>query len=155
LDDRVGILVDILGEFSRRGINIVDMRTENDIKTQKLRIYLEAEGHIRNDNMASAIAHIETRVIQQRGAIRLLGSFPRIDMRTKYIKSFGFIGTGAMSTWFARRLENEGYEVAAERPHHPAAAGRDDCPGRCGGGLRTHLGHLGHGPPIRIPDRRR
>ncbi|MBM9535725.1 prephenate dehydratase domain-containing protein [Desulfobulbus alkaliphilus] len=111
LDDRVGILVDILSEFSRRGINIVDMRTENDIKTQKLRIYLEAEGHIRNDNMASAIEHIEARVIQQRGAIRLLGSFPRVDMRTKYIKSFGFIGTGSMSTWFARRLESEGYEV--------------------------------------------
>jgi prephenate dehydrogenase/predicted regulator of amino acid metabolism with ACT domain len=111
LDDRVGILVDILGEFSRRGINIVDMRSENDIKTQKLRIYLEAEGHIQTDIMANAIEHIESRVIQQRGVIRLLGSFPRVDMRTKYIKSFGFIGTGAMSKWFARRLESEGYEV--------------------------------------------
>ncbi|MBV5316252.1 MAG: prephenate dehydrogenase/arogenate dehydrogenase family protein [Desulfobulbaceae bacterium] len=111
LDDRVGILVDILGEFSRRGINIVDMRSENDIKTQKLRIYLEAEGHIKTEIMANAIAHIESRVIQQQGVIRLLGSFPRVDMRTKYIKSFGFIGTGAMSKWFARRLESEGYEV--------------------------------------------
>jgi prephenate dehydratase/prephenate dehydrogenase len=111
LDDRVGILVDILNEFSRRGINIVDMRSENDIKTQKLRIYLEAEGHIQSEIMANAIAHLESRVIQQRGAIRLLGSFPRVDMRTKYIKSFGFIGTGAMSKWFARRLESEGYEV--------------------------------------------
>ena len=112
LDDRVGILVDILNEFSRRGINIVDMRSENDIKTQKLRIYLEAEGHIHNDIMASAIAHIESRVIQQQGMIRLLGSFPRVDMRTKHIKSFGFIGTGAMSKWFADRLASEGYEVA-------------------------------------------
>ncbi|WP_306546901.1 prephenate dehydratase domain-containing protein [Desulfobulbus sp.] len=111
LDDRVGILVDILNEFSRRGINIVDMRSENDIKTQKLRIYLEAEGHIHNDIMASAIAHIESRVIQQQGMIRLLGSFPRVDMRTKHIKSFGFIGTGAMSKWFADRLASEGYEV--------------------------------------------
>ena len=111
LDDRVGILVDILGEFSRRGISIVDMRSENDLKTQKLRIYLEAEGHIQNDTMANAIAHIESRVIHQQGVIRLLGSFPRVDMRTKYIKSFGFIGTGAMSKWFARRLESEGYEV--------------------------------------------
>ena len=111
LDDRVGILVDILNEFSRRGINIVDMRSENDIKTQKLRIYLEAEGHIQSEIMANAIAHLESRVIQQRGAIRLLGSFPRVDMRTKYVKSFGFIGTGAMSKWFARRLESEGYEV--------------------------------------------
>ncbi|WP_310599784.1 prephenate dehydratase domain-containing protein [Desulfobulbus sp.] len=112
LDDRVGILVDILSEFSRRGINIADMRTENDIKTQKLRIYLEAEGHIQTDTLASALAHIESRVIQQQGMIRVLGSFPRVDMRTKYIKSFGFIGTGAMSRWFADRLESEGYEVA-------------------------------------------
>lgn len=111
LDDRVGLLVDILGEFSRRGINIADMRTENDIKTQKLRIYLEAEGHITSDSMAAAIAHLESRVIQQQGMIRLLGSFPRVDMRTKYIKSFGFIGTGAMSKWFADRLASEGYEV--------------------------------------------
>ena len=111
LDDRVGLLVDILGEFSRRGINILDMRSENDIKTQKLRIYLEAEGHIRGETMASAIEHIESRVIQQKGVVRILGSFPRLDMRTKHIKSFGFIGTGAMSKWFARRLESEGYEV--------------------------------------------
>nr|WP_321464472.1 prephenate dehydratase domain-containing protein [uncultured Desulfobulbus sp.] len=111
LDDRVGLLVDILNEFSRRGINIADMRTENDIKTQKLRIYLEAEGHVTSDNMAAAIAQIESRVIQQQGMIRLLGSFPRVDMRTKYIKSFGFIGTGAMSQWFADRLASEGYEV--------------------------------------------
>ncbi|MCL1981277.1 MAG: prephenate dehydrogenase/arogenate dehydrogenase family protein [Proteobacteria bacterium] len=111
LDDRVGILVDILSEFSRRGINITDMRTENDIKTQKLRIYLETEGHIQTDTLASALAHIESRVIQQQGMIRVLGSFPRVDMRTKYIRSFGFIGSGAMSRWFADRLESEGYEV--------------------------------------------
>nr|WP_320009745.1 prephenate dehydratase domain-containing protein [uncultured Desulfobulbus sp.] len=111
LDDRVGILVDILNEFSRRGINIADMRTENDIKTQKLRIYIEAEGHSSSENMNAAIAHIESKVIGQEGMIRLLGSFPRVDMRTKYIKSFGFIGTGAMSKWFADRLENEGYEI--------------------------------------------
>ena len=111
LDDRVGLLVDILGEFSRRGVSIIDMRAENDIKTQKLRIYLEAEGHIRNAALASAIEHIESRVIQQKGVIRVLGSFPRVDMRTKHIRSFGFIGTGDMSRWFARRLESEGYEV--------------------------------------------
>lgn len=111
LEDRVGLLVDILGEFSKRGISIIDMRAENDIKTQKLRIYLEAEGHIRNPALASAIEQIESRVIQQKGVIRVLGSFPRIDMRTKHIRSFGFIGTGDMSRWFAERLENEGYEV--------------------------------------------
>lgn len=111
LDDRVGLLVDILGEFSRRGVSIIDMRAENDIKTQKLRIYLEAEGHIRNPVLAKAIEQIESRVIQQKGVIRVLGSFPRVDMRTKHIRSFGFIGTGDMSRWFSRRLESEGYEV--------------------------------------------
>ncbi len=111
LDDRLGLLVDILQELSQRGINILDMRSENDIKTQKLQIYIEAEGHISTEVMSSALQHIENKVIQQPGAIQVLGSFPRIDMRTKHIKSFGFIGTGAMSKWFADRLESEGYKV--------------------------------------------
>ncbi len=111
LDDRVGMLVDILGEFSRRGINILDMRSENDTRTQKLQIYIEAEGHIEEETISSAVSHIEQNIIQSQGAIKVLGSFPRVDMRQKYIKSFGFIGTGAMSSWFADRLEHEGYKV--------------------------------------------
>ncbi len=111
LDDRVGMLVDILGEFSRRGINILDMRSESDIKTQKLQVYIEAEGHIQDDIIREAIEHIEGKVIGRERSVRLLGSFPRVDMRTKHIRSFGFIGTGAMSQWFADRLENEGYRV--------------------------------------------
>ena len=111
LDDRVGLLVDILGEFSKRGINILDMRSESDIKTQKLQIYIEAEGHVQDEVMSGAIAHVENRIIGRPGSIRVLGSFPRVDMRTKYIRSFGFIGTGAMSVWFADRLENEGYRI--------------------------------------------
>ena len=111
LDDRVGMLVDILGEFSRRGINILDMRSESDIKTQKLQIYIEAEGHIQDEVMSGAITHVENRIIGRQNSIRLLGCFPRVDMRTKYIKSFGFIGTGDMSKWFADRLENEGYRI--------------------------------------------
>jgi prephenate dehydratase/prephenate dehydrogenase len=111
MDDRLGLLVDILGEFSRRGINIQDLRTESDIKTQKLQIYIEAEGHIQDPKMAGAIEQIENRVIGRPGHVRILGSFPRVDMRTKFIKSFGFIGTGAMSLWFADRLENEGYRI--------------------------------------------
>ncbi len=111
LDDRVGMLKDILAEFARRGINILDMHSENDIKTQKLQIYIEAEGHIKDEVMSRAIAHVEKQVIGREQSIRLLGSFPRVDMRTKYIRSFGFIGTGAMSDWFADRLESEGYQV--------------------------------------------
>ena len=111
MDDRLGLLVDILGEFSRRGINLQDLRSESDIKTQKLQIYIEAEGHIHDPKMAGAIEQIENKVIGRPGHVRVLGSFPRVDMRTKYIKSFGFIGTGDMSRWFADRLENEGYRI--------------------------------------------
>ncbi len=61
--------------------------------------------------MSGAIDHIENRIIGREKSIRLLGSFPRVDMRTKYVKSFGFIGTGDMGKWFADRLENEGYRI--------------------------------------------
>ena len=110
LNDRVGLLVDILSEFTRRGINIIDMRTESDIKTQKLQIYIEAEGHIRDKILADAVKSISEQIIQEPGAFQVLGSFPRVDMRTKHISSFGFIGTGDMSKWFAKRLESEGYK---------------------------------------------
>ncbi len=111
LRDRVGMLFDILGEFTRRGINILDLRSENDIKTQKLQIYIETEGHFNDELLKTALERIEKSVIQEKNSIRLLGSFPRIDMRVKNIKSFGFIGSGDMSKWFADRLENEGYQT--------------------------------------------
>jgi chorismate mutase/prephenate dehydratase len=111
LKDRVGMLADILGEFTLRGINILDLQSENDIKTQKLRIYLEVEGHQHNASLQGALSSIEKSVIQEQDCLRILGSFPRVDMRVKNIKSFGFIGSGAMSEWFAVRLENEGYRT--------------------------------------------
>ncbi len=110
LNDRVGLLVDILGEFTRRGINIIDMRTESDIKTQKLQIYIEAEGHIKDKSLEDAVKAISEHIIQEPGSFQVLGSFPRVDMRTKHISTFGFIGTGDMSKWFAKRLEGEGYK---------------------------------------------
>lgn len=111
LRDRVGMLADILGEFTRRGINILDLRSENDIKTQKLQIYVEAEGHVNDHLLRGALQTIETVVIQEEDSLKVLGSFPRVDMRVKKIKAFGFIGSGAMSRWFAERLENEGYKT--------------------------------------------
>lgn len=111
LKDRVGMLVDILSEFTKRGINILDLRSENDIKTQKLQIYLEIEGHISNTSLQKSLKCIENDVIQEEDSLHLLGSFPRVDMRVKRIRSFGFIGTGAMSVWFADRLQNEGYQT--------------------------------------------
>lgn len=109
LKDRVGMLVDILGEFTRRGINILDLRSENDIETQKLQIYLEIEGHHSDRTVEDALSSVQINVIQEHNSLKILGSFPRVDMRVKRIKSFGFIGTGDMSKWFAERLENEGY----------------------------------------------
>ncbi|HSH12105.1 MAG TPA: prephenate dehydratase domain-containing protein [Desulfurivibrionaceae bacterium] len=111
LKDRVGLLYDILGEFSRRGISLLDMRTESDLKTQELLFYVEAEGHVDDQKIRLALERIENHIIQEPGAIRILGSFPRVDMRTKLITDVGFIGTGEMSKWFAKRLENEGYRV--------------------------------------------
>ncbi|MDH3349232.1 MAG: prephenate dehydrogenase/arogenate dehydrogenase family protein [Desulfobulbaceae bacterium] len=112
LDDRVGLLVDILSEFSRRGINFLDMRAENDIKTQKLSVYIEAEGHVEDPALKEVITQIEENIIRQTRGIQVIGSFPRIDMRARHIRSIGFIGTGAMSSWFADRLVGDGYKVS-------------------------------------------
>lgn len=111
LRDRVGMLSDILGEFTRRGINILDLQSENDIATQKLRIYIELEGHQDDESIQDALYHLETNIIKEDRALTILGSFPRVDMRVKHISSFGFIGSGAMSVWFADRLKNEGYKT--------------------------------------------
>lgn len=111
LKDRVGMLADILGEFTNRGINILDLQSENDIKTQKLRIYLEIEGHSDTDLVKEALHTIESSVIQEDGALKVLGSFPRVDMRVKKINTFGFVGSGDMSQWFADRLTSEGYQT--------------------------------------------
>ncbi|MFP3983439.1 MAG: prephenate dehydratase domain-containing protein [Desulfurivibrionaceae bacterium] len=111
LRDRVGLLYETMGEFSNRGINILDMRAETDSRSQMLQIFLEVEGHIEDQVVKDTITTIEEKVIQEPGTIRVLGSYPRIDMRVKRIKKFGFIGTGEMSTWFAERLEYEGYQT--------------------------------------------
>ena len=109
LADRLGLLADVIGEFTRRGVNILDLQTHSDPQTQRLRIFLEVEGHIATKALADAVARLERQVIHENEPLRLLGSFPRVDMRVKLIKSFGFIGTGDMSKWFAERLAAEGY----------------------------------------------
>ncbi len=111
LKDRVGMLYDTLGAFTQRGINILDMRAESNAKTQELQIFIEAEGHYQDDILIEALTSIEHNVVQESDCLKVLGSYPRVDMRVKRIKTFGFIGTGDMSTWFARKLENEGYET--------------------------------------------
>ena len=111
LKDRVGMLGEILNEFATRGINLLDMQTETDPQSQKLHFAIELEGHIDDPHVTEALDRIENQVIQEPGAIRILGSFPRVDMRVKRIKKIGFIGSGEMSLWFARQLEGEGYET--------------------------------------------
>ncbi|MEW6593610.1 MAG: prephenate dehydratase domain-containing protein [Thermodesulfobacteriota bacterium] len=111
LKDRVGILYELLGEFSGRGINLLDMQTETDPASQKLRFFFEMEGHAADPAVAEALARIERQVVQERDSLRVLGSYRRLDMRTKRIRNFGFIGSGDMSLWFARQLASEGYET--------------------------------------------
>jgi prephenate dehydratase/prephenate dehydrogenase len=112
LMDRVGLLFDILGEFSRRGISLQDLRTTSDVKTQKLRFYMEVEGHSEDQKIKAALERIEQHIIGEPGTFKVLGSYPRVDIRTKLIGHCGFIGTGEMSQWFASRLESEGYRTA-------------------------------------------
>ncbi|MFZ5774948.1 MAG: prephenate dehydratase domain-containing protein [Thermodesulfobacteriota bacterium] len=111
IKDRVGILVDLLSEFAKRSINVLDIQTEADPKSQKLLFSIELEGHQEDQRIREALARIEKHVIQEPGSIRVLGSFPRVDMRAKHIKKIGFIGSGDMSLWFADRLRGEGYET--------------------------------------------
>jgi prephenate dehydratase/prephenate dehydrogenase len=111
LKDRVGMLFDTLGQFTNRGINILDMRAETDAKTQKLQIFIEAEGHRDDAPLQEALHAISTNIIKEPDCIKTLGSYPRVDMRVKRIEHFGFIGTGEMSVWFARKLEHEGYQT--------------------------------------------
>ena len=111
LKDRVGLLYDILGEFSRRGINLIDMRTRTDVQSQQLQFYLEIEGHIADTHVKNALERIENQVIQEPGVFKVLGSYPRVDMRAKLIQNIGFIGSGDMSLWFAGKFENEGYQT--------------------------------------------
>ncbi len=111
IKDRVGILADILNEFTKRSINLIDMQTETDPQSQKLQFVIEFEGHLSDERVRQAIERIEHQIIQEPGSVRVLGSFPRVDMRVKRIKTFGFIGSGEMSLWFAERLKSEGYET--------------------------------------------
>ena len=111
LKDRVGMLYDTLGEFTKRGINILDMRSETDAKTQELQIFIEAEGHQDDQQIQETINAITKKVIGEENSLKILGSYPRVDMRVKRIKTFGFIGTGDMSVWFAEKLEQEGYQT--------------------------------------------
>ncbi|MDF1614609.1 prephenate dehydratase domain-containing protein [Desulfurivibrio dismutans] len=111
LKDRVGLLYAMLGEFARRGINLLDMDSEIDPQSRKLSFFIEMEGHAQTPEIREALRHVEEEVIQEPGSIRILGTFPRVDIRTKIIKRCGFIGSGEMSQWFARRLTGEGYEV--------------------------------------------
>ena len=117
IKDRVGILVDLLNEFTKRSINLIDMQTETDPQSQKLQFFIEFEGHLSDERVRVAIDRIEHQIIQEPGSIRVLGSFPRVDMRVKRIKTFGFIGSGEMSLWFAERLKSEGYETMITGRH--------------------------------------
>jgi len=117
IKDRVGILADILHEFTKRSLNLIDLQTETDPQSQKLQFFIEFEGHLADEPVRAAIERIEHQIIEEPGSVRVLGSFPRVDMRVKRIKTFGFIGSGEMSLWFAERLQSEGYETMITGRH--------------------------------------
>jgi chorismate mutase/prephenate dehydratase len=110
LRDRVGLLHDILEEFESRNINLLDLRSDTDVDTQRLFFYIEMEGHIHDTAVNAAIERIKA-IIEDPNSVKVLGSFPRVDMRQHKIKRVGFIGTGPMSTWFQERLAREGIEI--------------------------------------------
>jgi prephenate dehydratase/prephenate dehydrogenase len=110
LRDRVGLLHDILEEFESRNINLLDLRSDTDVETQRLFFYIEMEGHIRELHLNAAIERIRS-IIDDPDSVKVLGSFPRVDMRQHKIKRVGFIGTGPMSIWFQERLAREGIET--------------------------------------------
>jgi chorismate mutase/prephenate dehydratase len=110
LRDRVGLLHDILEEFESRNINLLDLRSDTDVETQRLFFYIEMEGHIHDLQVCAAIERIKA-IIEDPDSVKVLGSFPRVDMRQHKIKRVGFIGTGPMSTWFQERLAREGIET--------------------------------------------
>ena len=115
---------------------------------------MEAEGHSDDQKIKLALERIENQIIQEPGAIRILGSFPRVDMRTKLIASVGFIGTGDMSDWFAKRLENEGYRVLLSGRTTELTPEEMLNRGAGGDGLRADQRHLGHHRKVRAAARR-
>ncbi len=110
LRDRVGLLHDILEEFESRNINLLDLRSDTDVETQRLFFYIEMEGHIHDHQISAAIERIKA-IIEDPDSVKVLGSFPRVDIRRHKIKRVGFIGTGPMSTWFQERLTREGIKT--------------------------------------------
>jgi prephenate dehydrogenase len=68
------------------------------------------EGHIHDPQVNAAIDHIKA-IIEDPNSVKVLGSFPRVEIRQHKIKRVGFIGTGPMSTWFQERLAREGIET--------------------------------------------
>lgn len=110
LRDRVGLLHDILEEFESRNINLLDLRSDTEVDTQRLFFYIEMEGHIHDSQVNAAIERIKA-LIEDPNSVKVLGSFPRVDMRQHKIKRVGFIGTGPMSVWFQERLAREGIQT--------------------------------------------
>ena len=76
--DRTGALLDLLGEFAVRGINLT--RIESRPRRERLGVYsfsLDCEGHIADRRVGEALAALH-RVCED---VRFLGSYPRADGR--------------------------------------------------------------------------
>jgi prephenate dehydratase/prephenate dehydrogenase len=111
LKDKTGLLCDILLEMKKRDINLKDLSSDTEVQTQKPFFYIELEGHIKDERVKNALESIEKEVIREEGSVRFLGSYPRVSILEKNVKSILFIGTGPMNIGLESLMKSEGYET--------------------------------------------
>jgi prephenate dehydratase/prephenate dehydrogenase len=110
--DRAGLLreaLDIInGQF---GLNVSALFSRPD-RRGGLRFFLDLEGHVEDEAVASCLSALETRLRPHRINLAVLGSFPRSSFSTRRIKTIGIIGgTGAMGQWFKKQLGSAGFDI--------------------------------------------
>lgn len=110
--DRAGLLreaLDIInGQFD---LNVSALYSRPD-KRGGLRFFLDLEGHVDDEPVASCLRELENQLHDYRIGLAVLGSFPRTSFAIKRIKTIGIIGgTGAMGQWFRQQLGGAGFDI--------------------------------------------
>lgn len=138
--DRPGSLVELLQEFSSRGINLTRIESR-PLKTQLGRycFFIDAEGHIDDAELGAAARGLSKKEMD----VKFLGSYPNVgkvgeagrragedrEKTGKGIKAVGIIGLGLIGGSLARallRVEGirvRGYDTDAKTRKDAAAAG--------------------------------
>ncbi len=113
-DQNPGWLTYTSSQFSDRGVNLLDINRFNDPPSRSMFFYIECEGHVRDrEEIMEAIEAIRNPGSERVSPsyVKLLGSYPRVVLEERFIRTIGFIGTGKMSQWYKDWLESEGYDV--------------------------------------------